>query len=46
MAMGTPKKPISKKVDPKSLADDEDDNSNDHKPTKKIEDDEDDFDGP
>jgi hypothetical protein len=45
MAMGTPKKPISKKVDPKSL-DDEDDDSVDQKPTKKVVDEDDDFDGP
>lgn len=43
--MGTPKKPISKKVDPKSL-DDEDDDSVDQKPTKKVVDEDDDFDGP
>jgi hypothetical protein len=43
--MGTPKKPENKKIDPKSIADDEDDDSLDLPPKKKVDDD-DDFDGP
>lgn len=41
MAMGTPKKPINKKV-----ADEEEDDDDDVTPKKKVDDDDDDFDGP
>lgn len=43
--MGTPKKPDSKKIAPKSV-DDDDDDSLDVTPKKKVVDDDDDFDGP
>ena len=47
MAMGTPKKPVNKKIDPKNSAEDEDDdNILDQKPTKKVVDEDEDFDGP
>jgi hypothetical protein len=47
MSMGAPKKPVNKKVDPKSAADDDDDSILDQKSPKKIiEEDDDDFDGP
>lgn len=39
--MGTPKKPINKKV-----ADEEEDDDDDVTPKKKVDDDDDDFDGP
>jgi hypothetical protein len=47
MAMGTPKKPVNKKVDSKNTGEDEDDDDStlDQKPKKKVDDD-DDFDGP
>ncbi|CAN5428810.1 hypothetical protein BH09BAC6_BH09BAC6_27750 [soil metagenome] len=47
MAMGTPKKPINKKVD--STGDDEEDDDDsmiDQKKKKIVDDDDDDFDGP
>ncbi|HEY4324972.1 MAG TPA: hypothetical protein VGN20_13335 [Mucilaginibacter sp.] len=46
--MGTPKKPVSKKADPKNVGDDEDDDDSslDQKPQKKIVDEDEDFDGP
>ncbi|MGZ3756053.1 MAG: hypothetical protein ACXVAY_14930 [Mucilaginibacter sp.] len=43
--MGTPKKPDSKKIAPKSI-DDDDDDSLEVTPKKKVVDDDDDFDGP
>jgi hypothetical protein len=47
MAMGTPKKPVNKKVESKDTGEDEDDDSTlDQKPKKKVVDDDDDFDGP
>jgi hypothetical protein len=47
MAMGTPKKPVNKKVESKDTGEDEDDDSMlDQKPKKKVVDDDDDFDGP
>ena len=46
--MGTPKKPVNKKVDSQDTGEDEDDDDSmlDQKPKKKIVDDDDDFDGP
>jgi len=47
--MGTPKKPVNKKVDSKDTGEDEedDDSTLDQKPKKKLDDDDDDdFDGP
>jgi hypothetical protein len=48
MAMGTPKKPVNKKVDSKNTGEDEDDDDStlDQKSKKKVDDDDDDFDGP
>ena len=47
MAMGTPKKPVNKKVDSKNTGEDEDDDSALDQPSKKkVVDDDDDFDGP
>jgi len=48
MAMGTPKKPVNKKVDSKSTEEDveDDDNMLDQPAKKKVVDDDDDFDGP
>jgi len=45
MAMGTPKKPVTKKVAPKNTGDDDDDDL-DQPTKKKVVDDDDDFDGP
>jgi hypothetical protein len=46
--MGTPKKPVNKKADPKNPGDGEDDDDSilDHKTSKKIIDEDDDFEGP
>lgn len=45
--MGTPKKPVNKKVDSKNTGEDEDDDSALDQPSKKkVVDDDDDFDGP
>jgi len=44
--MGTPKKPVNKKVDPKSEDEDDDDSILDQKSPKKIIDEDEDFDGP
>lgn len=45
--MGTPKKPVNKKVDSKSTEDEDDDDSILDQPSKKkVVDDDDDFDGP
>jgi hypothetical protein len=48
MAMGTPKKPVNKKVDSKNTGEDEedDDSTLDQPSKKKVVDDDDDFDGP
>jgi len=48
MAMGTPKKPVNKKIDSNDTGEDEDDEDSilDQKSKKKIVDDDDDFDGP
>lgn len=48
MAMGTPKKPVNKKVDSKNTGEDEDDDDSmlDQKSKKKVVDEDDDFDGP
>ena len=48
MAMGTPKKPVNKKVDSKNTGEDEDDDDSmlDQPAKKKVVDDDDDFDGP
>jgi len=48
MAMGTPKKPVNKKVDSKNTGEDEDDDDSmlDQKAKKKIIDEDEDFDGP
>jgi hypothetical protein len=48
MAMGTPKKPVNKKIESKDTGEDEedDDSTLDQKPKKKVDDDDDDFDGP
>ena len=43
MAMGTPKKPLNKKVEP---IDDDDENMTDQPKKKVIDEDDDDFDGP
>jgi hypothetical protein len=45
MAMGAPKKPVNKKVEPKNTAEDDDD-LYDETPKKKAVDEDDDFDGP
>ncbi len=46
--MGTPKKPVNKKIDSNDTGEDEDDDDSilDQKSKKKIVDDDDDFDGP
>jgi len=46
--MGTPKKPVNKKVDSKNTGEDEDDDDSmlDQKAKKKIIDEDEDFDGP
>jgi hypothetical protein len=45
--MGTPKKPVNKKVDSKNTGEDEDDdNALDQPSKKKVIEDEDDYDGP
>ena len=46
MAMGTPKKPVNKKVENTGEDEDDDDSTLDQKPKKKVDDDDDDFDGP
>ena len=44
--MGTPKKPVNKKVDPQSEEEDDKDNILDQKSPKKVVDEDEDFDGP
>ncbi len=45
--MGTPKKPVNKKVDSKNTGEDEDDDSTLDQPSKKrVVEDDDDYDGP
>ncbi len=46
MAMGTPKKPVNKKVESKDADNDDDDSMLDQPSKKKLDDDDDDFDGP